>query len=215
MGMGMERLRRISVYIFLLGAPLLGQTRLQTGGTFPAARGPAFDASLGYVYLDMAEPSLPRAVLNGVNADGLVRFTPRWGATVDSTFARSGNVRGTGHSDDVLSALVGPVFYPVARRNNGIFVHVLAGATRVDGAVPVNGTYYLSGQQTHFSYAVGGGVEHALSRSFAVRGGADYQRTTFVNASGAMQQENCFRLITGIVYRFGNPWNRKLGNTLL
>jgi hypothetical protein len=215
MGMGMERLRRISVCIFLLGAPLLGQTRLETGGTFPAARGPAFDASLGYVYLDMAEPSLPRAVLNGVNADGLVRFTPRWGATVDSTFARSGNVRGTGHSDDVLSALVGPVFYPVARRNNGIFVHVLAGATRVDGAVPVNGTYYLSGQQTHFSYAVGGGVEHALSRSFAVRGGADYQRTTFVNASGAMQQENCFRLITGIVYRFGNPWNRKLGNTLL
>jgi hypothetical protein len=212
--MGMESLRRISVYIFLLSAPLLGQTRLETGGTFPSASGPAFDASLAYVYLEMAEPSLPRAVLNGVNADGLVRFTPRWGATVDSTFARSGNVRGTGHSDDVLSALVGPVFYPVARRNNGIFVHVLAGAAWVDGAVPVNGTYYLSGQQTHFSYAVGGGVEHALTRPFAVRAGADYQRTTFVNASGAMQQENCFRLITGIVYRFGNPWNRKLGNTL-
>ena len=213
--MGMESLRRISVYIFLLGAPLLGQTRLESGRTFPAASGPAFDASLGYVYLDMAEPSLPRVVLNGVNADGLARFTPRWGATVDSTFARSGNVRGTGHSDDVVSALAGPVFYPVARRNNGIFVHVLAGAAWVDGAVPVNGTYYLSGQQTHFSYAVGGGVEHALSRPFAVRAGADYQRTTFVNASGAMQQENCFRLITGIVYRFGNSWNRKLGNTPL
>lgn len=212
--MGMESLRRISVYIFLLGAPLLGQTRLESGGTFPAASGPAFDASLGYVYLDMAEPSLPLVVLNGVNAEGLVRFTPRWGATVDSTFARSGNVRGTGHSDDVVSALAGPVFYPVARRNNGLFVHVLAGAAWVEGAVPVSGTYYLGGQQTHFSYAVGGGVEHALSRLFAVRADADYQRTTFVNASGAMQQENCFRLITGIAYRFGNLWNRKLGNTL-
>jgi opacity protein-like surface antigen len=208
--MGMESLRRMSVYIFLLGAPLLGQTRLETGGIFPAASGPAFDASLGYVYLDMTEPSIPRAKLNGVNADGLVRFTPRWGATVDSTFARSGDVRGTGHGDDVLSGLAGPV----ARRNNGIFVHVLAGAAWVEGAVPVNETYYLSGQQTHFSYAVGGGVEHTLSRPFAVRAGADYQRTTFVNASRATQQENCFRLITAIVYRFGNPWNRKLGNTL-
>jgi hypothetical protein len=150
MGMEMESLRRISVYIFLLGAPLLGQTRLETGGTLPAASGPAFDASLGYVNLDMAEPSIPLAILNGVNADGLVRFTPRWGATVDSTFARSGNVRSTGHSDDVLSGLAGPVFYPVAKRNNGVFVHVLAGAAWVEGAVPVNGTYYLSGQQTHF-----------------------------------------------------------------
>src|SRR3984957_19438394 len=140
MSMGMEKPRRIFGFIFLLGAPLLGQTRLETGGTPPAASGPAFDASLGYVYLDMAEPSLPLVVLNGVNADGLVRFTPRWGATVDSTFARSGNVRGTGHSDDVLSGLAGPVFYLVARRSNGIFVHVLAGAARVEGAVPVNGT---------------------------------------------------------------------------
>jgi opacity protein-like surface antigen len=212
--MGMESIRRISVYVCLLGTPLLGQTRLENSGASPAASGPAFDASLGYVYFDMAEPSSPRAVLNGVDADGLLRFSPHWGATVDSTFAHSGNVHGTGHSDDVISGLAGPVFYPMARGNSGILVHVLAGAAWVDGAVPVNRTYYLSGQKTHFSYAVGGGVEHSLSRPFAVRVGADYQRTTFLNSSGAMQRENCFRLISGFVYRFGNPWNRRLGNTL-
>ena len=212
--MGMESLRRISVYIFLLGAPLLGQTRLENSGASPAASGPAFDASLGYVYFDMAGKSLPRAVLNGINADALVRFAPHWGAAVDSLFAHSGDVQGTGHSDDVISGLVGPVFYPVDRGNNGIFVQVLAGAAWVDGAVPVDRTYYLSGRKTRFSYAAGGGVEHSLSRRFAVRAAADYQRTTFLNSSGALTHENCFRLITVIVYRFGNPWNRRLGNTL-
>ena len=214
MGMGMESLRRMSVYIFLLGTPLLGQTRMENSGASPAASGPAFDASLGYVYFDIAEKSSPRAVFNGINADAHVRFSPHWGAAVDSIFAQSGNVHGTGHSDDVISGLIGPVFYPVDRGNNGIFVQVFAGASWVEGAVPVDRTYYLSRRQTRFSYAAGGGVEHSLSRRFAVRAAADYQRTTFVNASGATQQENCFRLITAIVYRFGNPWNRKLGNTL-
>jgi len=207
--MGMESIRRISVYVCVLGAPLLGQARLGNSGASPAARGPAFDASLGYVYFDMAAPSSPRAALNGVNADGHVSFTPHWGATVDSTFARSGKVQGTGHRDEVISGLVGRVFYPMKRGSNGIFAQVLAGAAWVDGAVPVDGTYYLSGQKTGFSYAIGGGVEHALSRPFAVRVGADYQRTTFVNARGAMQQENCFRMITRIVYRFGNSRNRR------
>jgi hypothetical protein len=37
-----------------------------------------------------------------------------------------------------------------------------------------------------------------------VRAGADYQRTTFVNSTGALQYQNNLRLATSVAYRFRN-----------
>jgi hypothetical protein len=196
-------MRRISACIFLLVAPLLAQDQLQTGGAAAGATGPGYEVSLGYVYLSMAMPS-QRVGFNGVDANGLVRFASRWGATVDSTYAHTGDVLGTGYNGNLLSCLAGPVFYPAAHGKAGIFVHALAGASWVDSAVPVNGPYYLGGWVARPSYAVGGGIEHSLSGPLTVRAGADYQRTTFVNPSGALQYQNNLRLTTSIVYRFRN-----------
>jgi len=196
-------MRRIFACVFLLVAPLLAQAHLGTGEPAAGATGPAFEASLGYVYLSMAMPS-QRVGLTGLDANGLVRFASRWGATVDSTYAGTGNVLGTGHGGSVLSCLAGPVFYPFEHGHAGIFVHALAGASLVDSAVPVSGTYYLGGWVTRPSYAVGGGFEHYLFRPLAVRVQADYQRTTFVNSTAAMQGQDNLRLTTSIVYRFGN-----------
>jgi len=196
-------MRRIFTSVFLLVAPLLAQAHLGTGEAAAGATGPAFEASLGYVYLSMAMPS-QRVGLTGLDANGLVRFASHWGATVDSTYAGTGNVLGTGHSGSVLSCLAGPVFYPVGHGQAGIFVHALAGASWVDSAVPVTGSYYLGGWVFRPSYAVGGGVERYLFRPLAVRVQADYQRTTFANPTGAMQGQNNLRLTTSIVYRFGN-----------
>ena len=196
-------MRRIFACLFLLVAPLLAQTRSRTGEAAAGATGPAFEASLGYVYLSMATPS-QRVGLTGLDGNGLVRFASRWGATVDATYVGAGNVLGTGHSGNVLSCLAGPVFYPVGHGQTGIFIHALAGASWVDSAVPVSGTYYLGGWVVRPSYAVGGGFEHYLFRPLAVRAQADYQRTTFVNPTGAMQGQNNLRLTTSVVYRFGN-----------
>lgn len=200
---GIRIMRRIFACVFLLVAPLLAQARLGTGEAAAGATGPTFEASLGYVYLSMATPS-QRVGLAGLDANGLVRLTSRWGATIDSIYAGTGNVLGTGHSGNVLSCLAGPVFYPVGHGQTGIFVHALAGASWVDSAVPVSGTYYLGGWVTRPSYAVGAGFERYLFRPLAVRAQADYQRTTFVNPTGAMQGQNNLRLTTSIVYRFGN-----------
>jgi hypothetical protein len=196
-------MRGIFACVFLLVAPLLAQARLQSAEAAAGATGPAFEASLGYVYLSMAMPS-QRVGLSGLDANGLVRVASRWGATVDSTYAGAGNVLATGHSGSVVSCLAGPVFYPVGHGQTGIFVHALAGASWVDSAVPVSGTHYLGGWVTRPSYAVGGGIERYLFRPVAVRAQADYQRTTFVNPTGALQGQNNLRLVTSIVYRFGN-----------
>jgi hypothetical protein len=197
-------MRRVFACVFLFVAPLLAQAHLETSEVVPGATVPSFEVSLGYVYLNMAMPS-QRVGLTGLDGNALVRFDSQWGATVDSTYASTGNVLGTGHTANVLSLLAGPVFYPAVFRKAGIFVHALAGASRVDSAVPVSGTSYLAGWVVRPSYAVGGGVEHSLFGSLAVRVQADYQRTTtFGDSAGAIQGQNNLRLTTSIVYRFGN-----------
>jgi opacity protein-like surface antigen len=95
------------------------------------------------------------------------------------------------------------VFYPVDSENTRIFVHTLAGVSLVNSAIPVTRTYYLDGTVNPFSYALGGGVERTLAGPLAIRVGADYLRTTFVNSTAAMQIQNNIRIVTGMVYRFG------------
>jgi hypothetical protein len=194
----------IVVLIAVLVAPVFAQYQYVTNATPVAASIPLFEVSTGYSYLLLDTPSRQRVGLSGVNANCLVDFNPRWGMMVDSGYARAGNVLGTGHSGNVLSLLVGPVFYPVEHGNSRFFVHTLAGVSMVNSAVPVEASYYLGGTITRFSYAVGGGVERSLPGAFAVRFGADYVRTTFAGPTSAMQFQNNFRIVTSIVYRFGS-----------
>jgi opacity protein-like surface antigen len=193
---------KIAVSVLFLLTPVLAQ-RFVTSAPPAAATGPVFEASAGYTYLALDTPSRQRVGLSGVEADGFVDFNPRWGMMVDSSYARAGNVLGTGHSGNVLSFLIGPVFYPVDFGNTRIFVHTLAGVSLVNSAVPVKGTYYLGGTVTRFSYALGGGVEHTVAGPLAIRVGADYLRTTFANSTAAMQFQNNVRFVTGFVFRFG------------
>ncbi|MGP0017412.1 MAG: hypothetical protein ACLPHP_02490 [Candidatus Sulfotelmatobacter sp.] len=192
---------RVLACIFLFVAPLVAQSHW-AGGPPAAATNPTFEASLGFVYLSMPVPSQQRVGLTGFDANGLVRFLPRWGASVDGTYSSTGNVFNTGHGANILSLLAGPVFYPVNGRT-GIFIHGLVGASRVGGAVPTSGPYYLGGWVARPSYAFGGGIEQRLFGSFAVRLQGDYQRTTFGDSTGAIRGQNNLRVITSMVYRFG------------
>ena len=190
---------KVSFFLFVLVGPLLAQSRPGTGAQ-PAATGPDYDVSAGYTYLTMAIPGAGRVDLNGLDVSGRVDLKPRWGAMVDSNYVRTSNVLGTKHDGYLLSFLGGPVFYPVDHGNTRAFVHVLAGVGIVDGAVPATDTEY-HGWLGRFSYAVGGGVEHSVSRRFAVRVIGDYLRTDFFDSAGAVQPQNNFRVTTSLVFR--------------
>jgi len=200
---GVSILGKIAVCILFLVTPIAAQ-RFVTSVPPGAATSPVFEVSAGYTYLALDTPSRQRVGLSGVDANGFVDFNSRWGMMVDSSYARTGNVLGTGHSGNVLSVLIGPTFYPVDYGNTRIFVHTLAGVSLVNSAVPVKGTYYLGGTVTRFSYALGGGVERAVAGPFAIRVGADYLRTTFADSTAAMKFQNNIRFVTGFVFRFGN-----------
>ena len=144
---------KVSFSVFVLVAPALAQSRLETGAP-PAAAGPDYDVSVGYTYLTMAIPGAGYVNLNGLDVSGRVDLKPRWGAILDSNYVRTPNVLGTKHDGYLLSFYGGPVFYPVDHGNTRAFVHVLAGVGVVDGAVPASDTEY-HGWQARFSYAVG------------------------------------------------------------
>ena len=194
-------MRKIIVCVLLLVAPLLAQSHL--AGAAAGATGPSVETSLGFVYYSLDMPS-QRVGLIGLDGNGLIKFHTRWGVTVDSTYARTGNVLGTGHSASVMDFLAGPVFYPAVFRKSEIFIEALGGASRVNTAVPVSGSSYLAGWVTRPSYAFGGGVEQFLSGSVAIRVQGDYQRTTYGYAANAIQGQNNVRFTTSIVYRFGS-----------
>lgn len=201
----MKALGALYCSVLVLGALAQGQ-HLQTGAP-PAASGPNYDVSVGYAYLSMAVPGAGRVNLYGLDAGGQIYIKPRWGAAIDSSYARSFNVTGTPHDAYILSLHAGPVFYPVEHGNTRMFVHVLAGAGLEDGAIPISTTEYLQGYLLRSSYAVGGGVEHPLSGAMALRFSGDYLRSGFFDSAGAVQPQNNLRMAVNLVFRLRRPYS--------
>lgn len=198
----MGTIRKICFFVFVMVAPALAQTQLQSpqSAPSPAVAGPAFDLSFGYSYLTMPIAS-GRADLNGLDFSGSIALSPRWGATLDSSYLRTSNVLTTPHQGYLLNFQAGPVFYPVEHGSSRLFVRALAGAGLVDGAVPVTETDYFHGWLVRPSYAIGGGIEHSLSSHLGVRVNGDYLRTTFYSIAGAVQAQNNLRLTVSFVFR--------------
>jgi len=199
--MEMQRVRRIAFCLFLFSAQLFAQSRKDTDRY--AATGPVFEASAGYLFMSMTSASTARLNRQGIDVNGLVHFTPHWGGMVDFSFARAGNVPGTGHSDQVFSGLIGPMFYLVDHPKTNVFVNALFGSAWVDSAVTLNATTEFHGYETRFSYLFGAGVERYVSGPFSVRLSGGYQRTTFVDSNLDLLGQNNLRVSAGIVYEFG------------
>lgn len=196
-------MRKLPLFFFLfaclLAMPAGAQSHLDSTPS-GAGSGPAYDAAVGYTYLTTSIPGAGRVNLNGLDGSGRIDFNSRWGATADSTYVRTSNVL-DGNGGYILTLLGGPVFYPLERGNIRTFVDALGGAGLVDSAVPTTGPDYLRGWVARYAYAAGGGVEYSFSGRFAVRFGADYLRTAFVDSSDVVQMQNNLRLTTSFVVR--------------
>lgn len=184
--------------------PALAQS--MHSGPPAAASGPSFDVNFGYSYMLMQVPSAGNISLNGIDGGAGIDFNRRWGALLDSSYVRTGNVFGTGHSSYVLSALAGPVFHAYTHGETRISLRGLVGAGLVDSAVPIKGPNdFLHGWVARPAYGAGVGVERTIAGPFAFRVNADYLRTAFVNASENLQLQNNMRITAGIVFRLNAP----------
>jgi hypothetical protein len=193
--------KRLGALLLLWVSPLLAQSKFSSD-TMPAAKGPAIDVAVGYSHVIMNLSGEPTVNLNGADASATIDFTPRWGATVDSSYVLAGRNPESGHGTYVFSALAGPVFVPLQNDKTRLLVRALAGVSLVDGSVPVNQLFYR-GWLLRFSWAVGTGVERDISGPFAARVNVDYLRTKFVSENVTVQPQNDIRFTGSLVFRFG------------
>ena len=167
----------------------------------PAGVGPAMDASLGYSYLRSTTPLSAGIGFHGVDASLTEAITPRFSVREDCGYLRAPNAVGSGYHSDVLSYLVGPVFYPRRDPRLVTYVHVLLGGAKITGSVPFGGGV-AKGYVYDFSWAFGGGYEYWFSNSTALRVGIDAVHTSFFNASGTIQGRYDIRPVLGVVRYF-------------
>jgi len=188
----------------MLAGPALAQNLVTTSAPAtpaPAMTGPAYEVSTGYTYVATPIPGAGQVPLHGFDASGSIAWSPRWAAVLDTDYLRTSDVPGTGHQAYLLNVQCGPQFYPFEHRNTRFFVRALGGSALVDGAAPNNKTGFFHGWLVRPSLALGGGFEQAVSRQFAIRFNGDCLRTSFYNASGAVQPQNDLRLTVSIVFR--------------
>ncbi len=175
----------------------------------PTASGPSISTSLGYSYMSVPIPSATRIDMNGVDASATVDFHSRFAAKIDVNYARQANVFSTGHHADVLTYMLGPMFYPMSNDRWTVYVQALAGGSRANGVVPDG----MGGFETAFAdgiaWAVGGGVERRIFSTFAIRTEADYVRTSFTDASAVLRGQNDLRFTGSIVYRLHWRWHQE------
>ena len=186
----------LALVLALFPASVFAQAPLPTGS------GPFISASFGYSYLSVPVPSATRIDMNGLDGSVTANFRSRFGVKVDVNYARQANVFGSGHHSDLLTYMLGPVFYPVSNDRWAVYVQALVGGSRANGVIP-NGTGGFDTAYTDgVAWSMGGGIERSLFSSFAVRMEADYLRTTFVDSSAVIRGQNDLRITGSLVYRW-------------
>jgi hypothetical protein len=175
----------------------------------PAGYAPALKLSAGYSITSLGLPSSARLALSGVNLSASVDSGKRFGATLDIDYALAPNVFSSGRHMDMVSYLVGPVFYPSHGNSLTTYAHFLAGGAKVAGPFP-NGNGGLNIGHVHYpAWAVGGGVEYRLSPAFGFRINIDYLQTHFYGPSGTVRPQNDLRVVNSIVFYPGMPSFRR------
>jgi opacity protein-like surface antigen len=169
---------------------------------FSAGSGPVLTASVGYSYLSVPIPSSTRIGLNGLGASLTADFPSRFGAKIDLNYARAANVFGTGHHNDVLSYMIGPMFYPVSNNRLALYVQALAGGFRSDGVIPNGPGGFDIAYTEGLAWAIGVGVERSISSTLSVRTETDYMHTSTIDSSRAFRGQGDLRLTGSLVYRW-------------
>lgn len=103
---------------------------------FSAGYKPVVDASIGYSYVSFPIPSSTRINMNGLDASFGAEFRSRFGVKADLDYVRGANVLDSGRHSDVFTYMLGPMYYPVSNDLLTLYVHGLAGYSRIDGVVP-------------------------------------------------------------------------------
>lgn len=189
--------RRLALALLLCTFAVWGQSSRTAG------KATLIEGSIGYCYFNLGVPESGRLALQGVGMTLTADFHPRFGVTLDGSYARAADVFQSGHHADVLPYMAGPVYYPLRQKRITAYMHVLLGGARVGGAVPHGEGTFLVGYTNQLAWAGGGGVQYRYSPRTKFQLGADYLHTAMFGPNFTVQGQYNFRASVSIVWLFG------------
>jgi Outer membrane protein beta-barrel domain len=197
----MKKPMRTILKVLLLTILLAPVVRAQ--GPVVAGIAPVLEAGIGYTYVDAGVPSQSKIGMNGIQLVGNADINRHFGVAAEVGYARNFNALDSGRTADILTYMAGPVFYPIRKRNMNVYTHLLLGAARETGVNFESNGQILLGYTNRFAWAGGGGFQYRISRTFAIRVGADYLRTSFYDSNVQLQGQTNLRPSIILIYTFG------------
>jgi opacity protein-like surface antigen len=195
--------KTIMKMLLLLLPVILVMPAAHAQGPLVAGIAPVLEAGAGYTYIDAGLPGESKLAMNGVQLVGDADFSRRLGVQLDLGYSRNFDAYSSGHSADLLTYMAGPVFYPLRTRRLNVFTHLLLGGARETGVNFESNGQIIMGYANRFAWAGGAGVQYRVTRSLAVRLGADYLRTSYFNSNVQLQGQYNLRSSATLIYTFG------------
>jgi len=187
--------------LLLVTLGLASQVRAQ--GPIVAGVAPVFEGGIGYLYMKSTVPSQGNLAMKGVLVSVSGDLNARFGAKLQVGYSRSFDAFQTGRTADILTYMVGPVFYPVRRPKFDIHAQVLLGGARETGVNFEGDGTLVRGFVNHPAWAGGVGLQYRISPAVSLRPEVEYLRTSFFNSNVAIQGQPNLRASFSMIYTFG------------
>jgi len=187
--------------LLLVALGFASQVRAQ--GPMVAGVAPVFEGGIGYLYMKSTVPSQGNLAMKGALASVSGDLNARFGAKLQVGYSRSFDAFQTGRTADILTYMVGPVFYPVRRPKFDIHVQVLLGGARETGVNFESDGTLVRGFVNHPAWAGGAGFQYRISPAVSLRPEVEYLRTSFFNSNVAIQGQPNLRASFSMIYTFG------------
>ena len=195
----MRTMLKLGLLLVTLG--LASQVRAQ--GPMVAGVAPVFEGGIGYLYMKSTVPSQGNLAMKGVLVSVSGDLNARFGAKLQVGYSRSFDAFQTGRTADILTYMVGPVFYPVRRPKFDIHAQVLLGGARETGVNFEGDGTLVRGFVNHPAWAGGVGLQYRISPAVSLRPEVEYLRTSFFNSNVAIQGQPNLRTSFSMIYTFG------------
>ena len=168
-----------------------------------AQGGSLVDVGVDYNYVRTNVPAAGCGCFSLSGGNGWVAFNISHSLDIVGEIAsqHASNISSTGADLTLTSFLAGPRFRWNPTRRFAPFAQALLGGAHAGGSL-APGNSGLPGSPNALALIVGGGLDIALTRRFAVRAlEADYYLTRFDN--GVNDHQNNLRIAAGVIMRFG------------
>jgi hypothetical protein len=196
----------LKLWILLLTLGLASQVRAQ--GPVIAGVAPVIEGGVGYSYMQSDVPSQGKMPMTGVQMSASGDLNTHFGVKLQVEYTRNFDAFQTGRKADVLTYMVGPVFYAVRRPKFDVHVQVLVGGARETGVnFEPDGTL-VRGYVNHLAYAGAVGFQFRVTETLSLRPEVEYLRTSFFNSNVAVQGQTNLGTSLGLIYTFGRRRER-------